>query len=58
VSARPKTRLEIRPFDVRKWCAGDTLSVIEQFRFELLGALWVVQRDKVRDLGEIHLCPT
>jgi hypothetical protein len=32
--------------------------VIEQFRFELLGALWVVQRDKVRDLGEIHLCPT
>jgi hypothetical protein len=31
--------------------------VIEQSRFELLGARGVIRRNKVRDFGEIHLCP-
>lgn len=58
VRAGAKTWLEIRTLDIREWRAGDPVCVTEQLVFELVGALRVVERNKVRDFGEIPLRPS
>jgi hypothetical protein len=49
--------MKIRSLRVRERRAGDSLCVSQQFLFELVGTHWVIQRNEIRDLGEVPLRP-